>query len=131
MLNGKWRQRIGIAVVTYLALWGLTWVFGRSTVTRHFVEGWAGKRDAQDKPVFVEIREGSEFTGTGFDFRPAPIPKGYPWVCVGRPFVPAPFLICTDYAYLRAGLDGGAGRVYFLWTPWKPYWLETDVYWSA
>jgi|SRR5947209_19787827 len=115
----------------YFALWGLTWIFGPTAVKRRFVEHWAAKHDAQGKAVFAEIVEDARFSGSGFNFWPDPIPQGYPWACVGRPVVPAPFLVYTDYAYLRGGLDGGAARVYFIWTPWKVYGIDKDVHWSA
>jgi len=118
-------------VVIYLASWGLTWAFGRDALSRHFADHYASRRNAQGEPVFADVREGTRFAGEGFDFWPDPIPGQSPWACVGRPVAPTPFLVYTDYAYLRGGLDGGAGRAYFLWTPWKLYWLGSESYWSA
>jgi len=75
--------------------------------------------------------EGVRFVGAGLDFGPDPVPERSPWCCVGEPAVPLPFVLRADYAYVRGGLDGGAGRIYFLWTPWRVYAVAEDRHWSA
>lgn len=128
MQRRKWLRRVGLAVAVYLALWGLTGVFGPAAVTRWFA---VEVRDRPGAEAPIDRRTGVRFVGTGLKFRPDPVPERSPWCCVGEPAAPAPLVVCADYAYVRGGLDGGAGRVYFLWTPWRVYAIAGDRHWSA
>ena len=130
-MNRKWRLRLGLLVSGYLVLWVATWLFAPSAVSRLFGEKYTTVRDAQGNDTLIDVRERVHFIGEGFDFWPDPMPSRAPWACVGPPVIPIPFVVYADYAYVKGGLDGGAGRVYFFWTPWKLYWLGTEGYWSA
>src|SRR4051812_1943735 len=127
----RWGRWLALAALTYLALWGATWVFGRSAVVRYFVACWGTTTDRAGNRIPVDVRTGSKFTGRGLQFFPDPMPERAPWCCVGEPTVPAPFVVSVQAAAVDGPLSGGAGQVVFIWTPWDVYPVYEKKQWVA
>jgi len=130
-MHRKWLRRLIVGILVYLLLWGITWRFAPSHVNKYFVSNVA-PTTIKGKQVPYEIRTGCKFTGEGLSFLPDPVPEKIPWYCIGRPLIPALFVVVVEVAWLGGGtFEAGAGRVIFIWTPWRLYTIDDKIIWVS
>jgi hypothetical protein len=122
------RRGITFALLVYLAVWGITWLFGPKAVTRE-IAAYHSKTTAHGEVISVPFYANCEFSGTKWDYGPNPIPDTQYWCCIGRPVAPVPLVVTSEFSFVKGGLDAGAGQATFLWTPWHVYHLDTEWVW--
>lgn len=127
-----WLRRLAMVAAAYLVCWAITWIFAPAALDRWWdMHHRARGGDPPGPADRVEFRTGVRFKGEGFEYMPDFSPKGKWWCCVGRPWCPAPFVVASEVAWLYGALDGFAGDVWFIWTPFGMVPVYGHKVWSA
>jgi hypothetical protein len=81
----------------------------------------------KNRSSFVRV----PFKGEKFEYGPDFTPQGKWWLCVGKPWCPALFVVASEVAQIEGPLSGFAGTVYFVWTPFGLIHVAEDSVWVS